>query len=303
MATRDIADADAPRKRVFTPEQAERKRLTGIAYHARNREKRNAQCRERQKLAPKRKRVRTPEYQEKKRAKQRADYAAGKRRIFTPEQKERRRSVMAAYRETHCEELKQKAKARIAANPEPKKAYGRKWITENKERAAASRRAWKAANIEKVKMLSKKWHKEHPGSQAAYRAAHRKEGAARALAWRKANPDRHRALTKKWAAKNPHKIRAMLVRRKLVKRGASIGDTNLIAEWEKKWKRLRTIICYWCRTEVPTKGCQTDHIIPISKNGPHTISNLCVACWPCNNSKNAKTIEAWNQQISEPVLF
>lgn len=303
MATADNVAMGVPRKRVFTPDQFERRKATAAAYHAKNREKRNARCRVYSKAHPKPPRTTAQKLRRNKT--QRAHYAAHpeKRRVYNDEQKQRAKTQMAAYCAANREELKEKARSRIAANPEKKKASDDRWRAQNKERAAASRRAWQAANAEKVNAARKKWHKEHPGAQSAYRAAHRDEAIARSRAWRNANPERQKANTKKWAANNPHKIRAYQVRRKLAVRGATIGDISVIAEWEKRWKRSRTIICYWCRAEVPTKGCHTDHIVPIAKDGPHSASNLCVACGPCNKSKNAKTIEVWNRQIAEPVLL
>ena len=34
-----------------------------------------------------------------------------------------------------------------------------------------------------------------------------------------------------------------------------------------------------------------DHVLPDSLGGPTDLSNLVTSCWPCNNGKNARTVE------------
>jgi 5-methylcytosine-specific restriction endonuclease McrA len=47
--------------------------------------------------------------------------------------------------------------------------------------------------------------------------------------------------------------------------------------------------CQYCG--VQTRDLTVDHIIPRSKNGPHTWENLVSACRQCNHRKGGKTIE------------
>ena len=47
--------------------------------------------------------------------------------------------------------------------------------------------------------------------------------------------------------------------------------------------------CQYCG--VQTRDLTIDHIIPRSKNGPHTWENLVSACRQCNHRKGGKTIE------------
>lgn len=53
-------------------------------------------------------------------------------------------------------------------------------------------------------------------------------------------------------------------------------------------------ICYLCK--LPTNPNSNpgkrdyptmDHVVPISKGGPHVLSNLRTACWSCNSAKGA----------------
>lgn len=50
-------------------------------------------------------------------------------------------------------------------------------------------------------------------------------------------------------------------------------------------------VCAYCgSTEGPF---HVDHINPLSRGGDNDLSNLCVACAPCNMSKGAKSVEEW----------
>lgn len=51
-------------------------------------------------------------------------------------------------------------------------------------------------------------------------------------------------------------------------------------------------ICRYCAQEVPADAFTLDHIVPLSRGGDDSLSNLCVACRPCNCSKGAALFEA-----------
>lgn len=66
------------------------------------------------------------------------------------------------------------------------------------------------------------------------------------------------------------------------------------------WARLRTFIferddwtCQYCGA----RGCklECDHIFPVSRGGSSDPQNLTTACFVCNRSKRAKTIEEWRK--------
>lgn len=53
--------------------------------------------------------------------------------------------------------------------------------------------------------------------------------------------------------------------------------------------------CVYCGKKL-VKGNRTlDHIIPISRNGEHTIENLIPCCVSCNSSKNNKLLSEWSK--------
>ena len=45
-------------------------------------------------------------------------------------------------------------------------------------------------------------------------------------------------------------------------------------------------VCQTCYTYVPDDGIEFDHIIPVSKGGPTSVSNLRLLCQACNRKKS-----------------
>ena len=48
--------------------------------------------------------------------------------------------------------------------------------------------------------------------------------------------------------------------------------------------------CYYCSVEIEN-GFHVDHMTPLSRGGRNDVSNICLACAPCNMRKHTKTAE------------
>jgi len=55
------------------------------------------------------------------------------------------------------------------------------------------------------------------------------------------------------------------------------------SQWWKR--RLAKGICHYCKKKIPVNQLTMDHIIPISRGGKTTKSNVVTACKECNNHK------------------
>jgi 5-methylcytosine-specific restriction endonuclease McrA len=96
------------------------------------------------------------------------------------------------------------------------------------------------------------------------------------------NPEKAREIKNAWAKKQSkeyfrlksHKRRAIMV-------GKISKD---IISFLKKMQRG---FCASCKTKLLEKY-EIDHIVPLSKGGPHTDENLQLLCPPCNRKKWAK---------------
>jgi 5-methylcytosine-specific restriction endonuclease McrA len=74
------------------------------------------------------------------------------------------------------------------------------------------------------------------------------------------------------------------------RRNALIRETGDWTVTQRAWAELKRRYggcCAYCGRK--TVLLEKDHIIPLSKGGLHTISNIVPACGPCNNRKHDRT--------------
>lgn len=62
-------------------------------------------------------------------------------------------------------------------------------------------------------------------------------------------------------------------------------DPGAIKEFYFELRTRARVTCFWCDKLVPKHERHGDHVVPLSKGGPHCISNLVPACAPCNISR------------------
>ena len=91
---------------------------------------------------------------------------------------------------------------------------------------------------------------------------------------------------------HPDKVRAKRRRRRV--RLANCVDDGSITDVALHHLRFdiqgnRCAYCFIELEDVP----HLDHIIPVSKDGEHSLRNVVWACQPCNTSKNAKLLSEW----------
>lgn len=128
---------------------------------------------------------------------------------------------------------------------------------------------------------------------AQYQAAHRDEANARSRTWyakRKSTPEfiEHR---RDWGRRNYRKNRDReILKVHLRQRFQGNGDLT-----QDEWDDVVYLFDYRC-AYCSRKGKLTlDHVIPISRGGEHTKSNVVPACPECNFSKGAKLLSEWKR--------
>jgi len=93
-----------------------------------------------------------------------------------------------------------------------------------------------------------------------------------------------------------HSERGREVKRLGVARYNARKRSNLVIPYTsddiRKIKEFFDNCCAYCGVSLE-KGCQIDHVVPISKGGADAIFNLVPACPRCNNSKNDRLLEEW----------
>jgi len=169
---------------------------------------------------------------------------------------------------SHCKDCHESYKRSYRSTPaarliEKRRIFWRRWLANPSARRApdhvALLQAWRARNIARRK---------------AHVMAHLRQWHAR-----------HKDETRQWQRDNKEPIRAgrQAVRARQV--GATINDLSSV-EWQWLLDRYGRQ-CAYCGSH--GEGLTPDHVIPLSRGGDNTLSNIVPACGHCNLKKGART--------------
>jgi 5-methylcytosine-specific restriction endonuclease McrA len=149
----------------------------------------------------------------------------------------------------------------------------------------------------KAKVRRQAWYDRnralHIANVAAYTEANREKVRERRRKHHEANKERINAQIAAWAKANPGKRRAGERNRETRERGAEGSHTyaEIMALGERQGWR-----CAYCPADI-SAGWHEDHVMPIARGGTNWISNIALACQPCNQSKHARDPAEWMQEI------
>ena len=178
-----------------------------------------------------------------------------------------------------------------------------KFRAANKDKMAIYNAEYRAANKAKLDAYMKEWHRKNKDALASRRKANYEANRDAFLTEKREyyikNRDTIRA--KKKTNREPSRRNEDI--RRARKAGATVGDLRLIAEWEKRWRRKPLVRCYWCRSDIKPAVATRDHIVPLARDGEHSVANLVVSCGSCNSKKHARPLDKWNATLEQPVLL
>lgn len=177
--------------------------------------------------------------------------------------------------EEQQEAARQRAKAWNAANPERKNEASKAWAKENPEKHNSIVRRWRKKNPERNQATNRaSWERNKKSAQAS------------AKRWRLEHPEAYREAQRRWRIENADYWR---------------GRAEVIARGDLTWEQWAEVIeqfqhaCAYClRTDVKLS---MDHLIPVSRGGPHTQSNVVPACKSCNSRKKDRPIWVMFEQF------
>ncbi len=142
---------------------------------------------------------------------------------------------------------------------------------------------YRRKNATKVKKRIKEWKQRHPDKIRLYS----KQQRAR-------NPAKADAASQAWRVRYPHKDRAVQARRRARILATPVNDFTA-----DQWLGLQEQYdhkCAYCRQSAPLTQ---DHVVPLSKGGTHTLSNILPACRRCNQRKGTKSVALFLSQLDE----
>jgi len=109
----------------------------------------------------------------------------------------------------------------------------------------------------------------------------------RSKKWHRDNPDKVRATEKRYRDRNPGKRRELSAFRRLKKH---LNKGYLPKHYFQILYAQQMAHCAYCGCDLNTAKVHLDHIIPLSKDGNHEWSNLCLSCAPCNQRKGDRCL-------------
>ena len=128
----------------------------------------------------------------------------------------------------------------------------------------------------------KKYYEEHPDKITGYMKKRREENpekeAVRQKTWRDENPEKRAEGQKTWRGDNPEKLRQYSQHRRAKKE--SLTSDFTVEQWEDCLLYFDYKDAY---TGLPMDIPSQDHVIPLSKGGSYTATNIV----PCDKSTNS----------------
>lgn len=144
---------------------------------------------------------------------------------------------------------------------------------EQRERARERQRRYRTRHLERVRATARDWAKRKRAVDPEAERAYQRE-------WAAANPEKIAAYARKYRLANPEKRNEIEARRRALKRTTQVEKVDRARIIERDGCR-----CHICGKKVPRHRVELDHLIPLSKGGPHTYENLAVAHPVCNRRR------------------
>jgi 5-methylcytosine-specific restriction endonuclease McrA len=142
----------------------------------------------------------------------------------------------------------------------------RAWANRNKASHDANTRRWIAANPEKA----------------------REQRRHSMVKWRANNPEAAKAKMSEWIAANPQRWRELQNGYKGRRRARKAGTQTEPVDLTQILAR-DGMVCHICSDVIESMAdLHFDHIVPLSKGGPHTAENIAPSHAQCNMHKGAR---------------
>lgn len=181
----------------------------------------------------------------------------------------------------YMREYTRKNRDRINAQRRAKRA-------ENRDAILARERAWKADNHDKVLGYKKRDREKRPEDYARWKRDWESRNVEKVRARKKAdyemNKDAINARLEKHRRENPERFRLQRVLSSQRRRARLASVPQEEIDRDTLYERDGGV-CGICGKEVGRDEISIDHIVPLSKGGPHLMDNLQIAHLNCNKAR------------------
>ena len=162
----------------------------------------------------------------------------------------------------------------------------REWTKKNRQHKLDYNQNYRKENVEEISKLNKEYHKNNIEKLRVYGDNWRKDNPSYNRNWTANNRDKKREINRKSYRVRRERVVKGVIKLSSIKRDA-LQDENYKCPY-----------CGYTEGQIPhTSDKRTkweiEHIIPVSRGGHDSLSNIKIVCWPCNRSKGAKTFEEW----------
>lgn len=143
---------------------------------------------------------------------------------------------------------------------------------------AARRREWREKNRARAN-----------SQQIAYNRANKSSRSIWTAKNRESHREQRRVDAAKYRLQNPASHTASEAKRRAAKLQRLVGDESEIKSVYATARSDSILPCFYCGGQTLKKNRHVDHVIPLSRGGTHSVSNLAIACADCNLRKGTKT--------------
>lgn len=169
------------------------------------------------------------------------------------------------------------------SNLEKVRAHRKEYYKNTRERSLLKSSVWQKKNKDRLNAYRRTWYKKHRNNEEF-----RKRASVRTRAWQSRNIAFVKAKQKEWRiANHDKKIDQSNRRRARLKNAPIIEKIDRLAIANRDGWR-----CHICGKKIKRTDLALDHLIPLSKGGPHTSSNLASAHLSCNAKRGPGRIPA-----------
>lgn len=165
------------------------------------------------------------------------------------------------------------------------------WRARNREKCRAAEKRYREKNKELEKQRNLRWRSEN-------RERHLETQRERIRRFYQRNPEKYLEKTRRYRRNHPGWNNEQNRKRRNLELG--VDGFHTANEWEEL-KKLYGYMCLCCKRTEPEIKLTEDHIIPLSRGGSDSISNIQPLCQSCNSRKCIRA-EDFIRFVSYPLL-